>query len=284
MARRKRGLLARLRGRRGSRRSRKARGGIPSRLLKTLAGPPARVLKALAGRYRDLSWQLRWGLGALAALFAVLLALQLWFFTHILWWNWFDPSSTQFMREQLQSLREQNPSARIVQRWVPYERISSNLKRAVLAGEDARFADHEGVDWEAIEKAWEQNRKRGKVVRGGSTITMQLAKNLFLSGERSYLRKGQELVITYMLEAVMSKRRILEIYLNVAEWGVGVFGCEAGALRYYGVTAAQLSQRQAAELAAMLPRPRFYDRHRQASGIERRAAFIERYMGSVQLP
>jgi len=227
---------------------------------------------------------LRWGVGALAALFAVLLVLQLWYFVHVLWWNWFNPSSTQFMREQLQVLRERDPSARLTQRWVPYERISSHLKRAVIAGEDARFAEHEGVDWDAVERAWEQNLKRGKVVRGGSTITMQLAKNLFLSGERSYLRKGQELAITYMLETVMSKRRILEIYLNVAEWGVGVYGCEAGALRYHGVSAARLNQWQAAQMVAMLPRPRFYDRNRHAPGMERRAAFIERYMGSVQLP
>ncbi len=273
MARKRRGWLARLRRLRGTSRGRRSRPGMTARLR-----------KLAAERYQSLSWQLRWTLGAATTLVAVLLALQLWYFVHILWWNWFDPSSTHFMSAQLQVLRERDPSARIVQRWVPYERISPNLKRAVLAGEDARFSEHEGVDWDAIERAWEQNRKRGKVVRGGSTITMQLAKNLFLSGQRSYLRKGQELAITYMLEAVMSKRRILEIYLNVAEWGVGVFGCEAGALRYHGVPAAQLSAWQAAQMAAMLPRPRFYDRNRQAPGMERRAAFIERHMGAVQLP
>lgn len=275
MPRKRRGLLARLRRGLGGRRKRRSR---------SRPGTLARLRKIITERYGRLSWQLRWVVGAIGALFAVLLALQLWYFVHILWWNWFDPSSTHFMRQQLQVLRERDPSARITQRWVPYERISPNLKRAVLASEDARFSEHEGVDWDAIERAWEQNRKRGKVVRGGSTITMQLAKNLFLSGERSYLRKGQELAITYMIEAVMSKRRILEIYLNVAEWGVGVFGCEAGALRYHGVSAAQLSAWQAAQLAAMLPRPRFYDRNRHAPGMERRAAFIERYMGTVQLP
>lgn len=235
-------------------------------------------------RLRSLSWPLRWAVIALGGVLAALLALHLWYFVHIVWWNWFDPSMTRFMDQQLASLREKNPAAKLTQRWVPYARISPHLLRAVLAGEDARFADHEGVDWEAIERAWDQNRKRGKVVRGGSTITMQLAKNLFLSGERSYLRKGQELMITYMLEAVMSKRRILEIYLNVAEWGVGVFGCEAAALRYHGVPAAQLQPWQAARVAAMLPRPRFFDLNRNAPGLARRAAFIERHMFGVQLP
>ena len=254
--------------------------GLAARLRVSLRGPVARLRTWLARLPRPA----RWAVIALGGLGVGVFALQLWYFTHILWWNWVDPSMTRFMSQQLESLRERNPSARLTQRWVPYERISPHLKRAVIAGEDARFAGHEGVDWEAIERAWEQNRKRGKVVRGGSTITMQLAKNLFLSGERSYLRKGQELAITYMLEAVMSKRRILEIYLNVAEWGVGVFGCEAAALRYHGVAAAQLGPWQAARMAAMLPRPRHFDANRGAPGLERRAAFIERHMFGVQLP
>lgn len=253
----------------------------PGRRARARLGAPLAWLRA---RLRALSWPVRWTALALGGLLAALLALQLWYFVHILWWNWFDPSMTRFMDQQLASLREKNPSARLTQRWVPYARISPHLMRAVIAGEDARFAGHEGVDWEAIERAWEQNRRRGKVVRGGSTITMQLAKNLFLSGERSYLRKGQELAITYMLEAVMSKRRILEIYLNVAEWGVGVFGCEAAALRYHGVSAAQLQPWQAARMAAMLPRPRYFDANRQAPGLDRRAAFIERHMFGVKLP
>src|SRR3990172_1497912 len=154
MPRKRRGWLARLRRFLGERRKRRSRPG-------TLA----RLRKIITERYGRLSWQLRWVVGAIGALFAVLLALQLWYLVHILWWNWFDPSSTQFMRQQLQVLRERDPAARITQRWVPYERISPNLKRAVLASEDARFSEHEGVDWDAIERAWEQNRKRGKVVR-----------------------------------------------------------------------------------------------------------------------
>lgn len=217
------------------------------------------------------------------ALLAVI-GLQLWYLAHIIWWRTHPPESTSFMRAQLSVLREQDPKARLSHQWVPYERISPHLKRAVIAAEDANFNEHEGVDWDAIEKAHERNQRSGKVLAGGSTITMQLAKNLFLSGERSYLRKAQELVITFMLEAVLPKQRILEIYLNVAEWGVGVFGCEAAARKHFGASAARLSPTQAARMAAMLPRPRFYDRHPAAPMLSRRAAVIQRWMGRVQTP
>ena len=205
---------------------------------------------------------------------AAILAMQLWFLMHVIVWREIDPTSTRFMRQQLQVLREGNPKAQLQHRWVDYQRVSVHVKRAVIASEDSRFPDHDGVDWEAIEKAFEKNTRRGKVAFGGSTITMQLAKNLFLSGDRSYLRKAQELVIAYMLEAVMSKRRILEIYLNVAEWGVGVFGIEAAARHYFDVSAAQLTPAQAARLAAMLPRPRYYDRNRGSAPLARRAAIV----------
>ena len=229
---------------------------------------------------RALRWLARLLMLAVAAVFA----LQLWYLGHVLWWNWFDPASTSFMDDQLAQLRQKDPKARLDQRWVPYARISPNLKRAVIASEDANFTEHDGIDWDAIEKAYESNRKKGKVVRGGSTITMQLAKNLFLSGSRSYLRKAQEFVITYMLEMVMSKRRILEIYLNVAEWGVGVFGCEAASRHYFSVTAAQVSPAQAARMASMLPRPRFYDRNRGSEALERRAGMVQRWMGDATPP
>lgn len=213
-----------------------------------------------------------------------MLAAQFWFLAHIVWWKWFDPGSTSFMRDRLAQMREQDPSAKLRHRWVAYQRISPNLKRAVIAAEDARFTEHEGVDWEAIEKAYEDNLRKGRVIRGGSTITMQLAKNLFLSGERSYLRKGQEVAITYMLEAVLGKRRILEIYLNVAEWGNGVFGAEAAARHYYGIPASQLGTEQSAMLAAMLPRPRFYDSNRSSPYLQRRAAAVQRWMGDATPP
>jgi len=215
---------------------------------------------------------------------AVILAMQLWYLMHVILWREVDPSSTSFMRQQLEVLRERNPKARLQHRWVPYDKVSVNLKRAVIASEDSRFPDHDGVDWEAIERAFEKNTRRGRVAFGGSTITMQLAKNLFLSGDRSYLRKLQELVIAYMLEAVMSKRRILEIYLNVAEWGVGVFGAEAAAQHHFGVSAAQLTPPQAARLAAMLPRPRYYDQHRDSAPLARRAAIVQRRMPAVEVP
>lgn len=214
----------------------------------------------------------------------LVLALQLYFFAQIWWWVEHNPGSTSFMRQQLALLREKNPNASLQFQWVDYERISGNLKRAIIASEDANFSGHEGIDWDALQKAYEKNSRRGKVVSGGSTITQQLAKNLFLSGERSYLRKGQEVVIAYMIEYWMDKQRIFEIYLNVVEWGNGVFGAEAAARHYYGTSAARLSASQAARLAVMLPNPRYYDLHRDSSYLARRTGLILRRMGSAELP
>jgi monofunctional biosynthetic peptidoglycan transglycosylase len=219
----------------------------------------------------------------IAPILAVLL-IQLYFFAQICWWTRFNPSSTSMQRLQLAELRQANPNARLEKQWVPYNRISNNLKRAVIASEDANFAEHDGVDWDALEKAWERNNKRHKVIGGGSTITQQLAKNLFLSGWRSYIRKGQELVIAYMLESVMSKERILEIYLNSVEFGRGVFGAEAAARHYFHTTAANLNPAQAARLAVMLPNPRYYDRHRDTSYLARRTSVIQRRMAFADLP
>ncbi|MDB5840362.1 MAG: mtgA [Herminiimonas sp.] len=213
-----------------------------------------------------------------------ILALQLYFFLQIAWWVDHNPGSTSFMRQQLSVLREKKPDAALKYTWVPYDRISNNLKRAIIAAEDGNFSGHEGVDWVALQKAFDKNTKKGRVVAGGSTITQQLAKNLFLSGERSYLRKAQEFVITYMLEFWMGKERIFEIYLNVVEWGSGVYGAEAAARHYYGVPAASLSASQAARLAVMLPNPRFYDKNRGSAYLARRTALILRRMGSAELP
>ncbi|HWJ94100.1 MAG TPA: monofunctional biosynthetic peptidoglycan transglycosylase [Telluria sp.] len=214
----------------------------------------------------------------------IVLLIQLYFFLQICWWTQFDPSSTSFMRAQLEELRKTNPNAKLEHQWVPYNRISDNLKRAVVASEDANFAEHDGVDWEALEKAYERNNRKHKVVGGGSTITQQLAKNLFLSGSRSYLRKGQELVIAYMLESVMSKQRILEIYLNMVEFGRGVFGAEAAARHYFRTSAAGLNAQQAARLAVMLPNPRYYDKHRETNYLARRTGVIQRRMNFAELP
>jgi monofunctional biosynthetic peptidoglycan transglycosylase len=238
----------------------------------------------MAARRRPLRTAVRLAGWLVAAAVAAVLALQLWFLVQVVWLRYEPPGHTAFMRAQLEVLREADPRAQLAHRWVPYARVSANLKRAVIAAEDARFAAHDGVDWRAIEEAHARNQRRGRITHGGSTITMQLAKNLFLSGERSYLRKAQELVITYMLEAVLTKDRILELYLNLAEWGSGVFGCEAAARRYFGVSAAQLSPQQAARLAAMLPRPRFYERQPGSPVLAARAAAIQRWMASVELP
>jgi monofunctional biosynthetic peptidoglycan transglycosylase len=233
---------------------------------------------------KTLKFFRKWVLRLILAVVLVVLLIQAYFFVQIWWWVDHNPESTSFMRHQGDILRMKNPKATLQHKWVPYNRISNNLKRAIIVSEDATFAEHEGVDWEAIQKAYEKNHKKGKVVAGGSTITQQLAKNLFLSGERSYLRKAQEFIITYMLEFLMGKERIFEIYLNVVEWGNGVFGAEAAALHYYGIPAANLSADQGAKLAVMLPKPRFYDRNRGSEYLERRTELILRRMNSAELP
>lgn len=226
----------------------------------------------------------RWALTALAALAMVVVLVQAWFAAQVLWLRWNPPRETAFMAQRAAELREKNPKAAIRFQWVPYEKISRHLKRAVVAAEDARFVEHAGFDWEAIAKAREKNEKRGRVVYGGSTITQQLAKNLFLSPDRSYLRKGQEAAIAAMMEALLPKRRILELYLNVIEWGNGVFGAEAAARRYFGVSAAQLSDEQAARLAAMIPSPRRFERNPGSEYLDGRVATILARMPSADLP
>ena len=227
---------------------------------------------------RSLLWRF------LLALFLIFVLYQLWLFAHICWWVKFDPSTSAFMEDRLEVMQDKNPKALLKHKWVPYTKISGNLKRALIASEDAKFVDHEGFDWEGIQKAYEKNRKHGKIVAGGSTISQQLAKNLFLSTKRTPWRKGEVIIITLMLEAVMDKQRIFEIYLNVIEWGNGVFGAEAAARHYFGVSAARLSPEQAARLAAMVPNPRYYDRHRQAGGMLRKTLIILDRMPDAEIP
>jgi monofunctional glycosyltransferase len=227
---------------------------------------------------------LRWtfiGVGIVAGL---IIALQLWFFGHVLWWHTHDPESTAFMRARIAAAESEGKPLKFRHQWVPYEKISPHLKRALVTSEDDTFTQHAGFNWEAIQKALDKNEQRGKVVAGGSTITQQLAKNLFLSGERSFVRKGQEAVIAVMLEQSMEKKRIFEIYLNVIEWGNGVFGAEAAARHYYGVSAAQLTAEQAAKLAAMVPRPRFYDKNRNAPYLMKRTEIIQSRMHMAVVP
>ncbi len=218
------------------------------------------------------------------ALVLLVLFYQLWIFLHICYWVHQNPTSTAFMRDRLEVLREEKPDAKLKHQWVDYKDISNNLKRAAIAAEDSKFLEHDGFDWDGIQKAYEKNVKKGKLVAGGSTISQQLAKNLFLSSQRTPWRKLQEAVITLMLETVMSKQRILEIYLNVIEWGNGVFGAEAAAKHYYGVRARHLSSYQAAKMAAMIPNPRYYDKHRSTRFLTRKTATIQARMYQVAVP
>ncbi len=217
-------------------------------------------------------------------LFGVALLWLLWWFFWVAYWGYFNPQMTHFMEIRLSELREKQPDATLRHQWVSYEQISPNLKRAIIAAEDARFVDHEGFDWEGIQLAIEKNQKKGRLVAGGSTISQQLAKNLFLSPDKSYLRKANEAIITVMLEGMWSKRRIFEVYLNVIEWGSGVFGAEAAARHYFSTGASQLSAAQAARLAGMVPNPRFYDRNRNAPGLGKKAAIIQARMPSAEVP
>ncbi|TMG97506.1 MAG: monofunctional biosynthetic peptidoglycan transglycosylase [Betaproteobacteria bacterium] len=240
----------------------------------------------------------------IALLALSVLALQLYFALRIALMLAVDPQSTSFQRSEAWRLLTQQHRLLWSQQWVGYERISSHLKRAVIASEDAAFTDHSCVDWEALEKAWEKNvraqaraerinerlaqRHGAKAVTaeviGGSTITQQLAKNLFLDGERSLPRKGQEFLLTFMLEAMLPKQRILEIYLNNVEWGEGVFGAQAAARHYFHVDAAQLGAYPAARLAVMLPAPKRFEKRPDSPYVSGRAGTIVARMAAVDLP
>lgn len=221
---------------------------------------------------------------AVALAIGLVLLVQLWFAGNVLWLKYIDPDSTAFMRQRLSVMRMQNPQATLKYQWVSYDEISSNLKKALVAAEDAKFVEHEGFDWEGIQAAMEKNEDKGKRVAGGSTITQQLAKNLFLSPDKSYLRKGQEAVITLMLETMLDKERILELYINVIEWGEGVFGAQAAAQHYYKIPAAKLNAAQAARLAAIVPAPRFYEKNLKSPRLRYKTNIILKRMGSAELP
>ena len=234
--------------------------------------------KSRAAKSRGWFWRL------LAIAIGLVLIYQIWLFAHICWWIKFNPSSSAFMDTRLAIMQDKNPDAELRHKWVPYSKISSHLKRALVTAEDARFVDHEGFDWEGIQKAYEKNLRKGKIVAGGSTISQQLAKNLFLSTRRTPWRKLEEAAITVMLEAIMDKRRIFEIYLNVIEWGDGVFGAEAAARHYFRTSAGELTAAQSAKLAAMVPNPRYYDKHREARGLQRKTGVILGRMDEAEIP
>lgn len=239
---------------------------------------------------------LRW----FALLLVALLALQLFFVARIALMAHVNPQSTSFERSEAWRILQDKGQLRWRQQWVDYDQISDHLKRAVIASEDDSFAWHEGVDWDAMEKAWQKNQAaeerttrlaangaritRPPKIVGGSTITQQLAKNLLLSGERTLLRKGQELVLAYLLEKLLTKQRILELYLNHVEWGEGVFGAEAAAQHYYRKSAARLSPGEAARLAVMLPRPRHYEKLPNSPYLAERAGVIAGRLWRAELP
>lgn len=209
---------------------------------------------------------------------------QLFYFVQIGLWTVVDPSDTAFMRAARWRFWHEGQSITFQHQWVPYDGISRNLKRAIIASEDADFVNNKGYEVDAILQAWEKNKKKGHMSAGGSTITQQLARNLFLSTEKTYIRKGQELIITLMLEFWMDKERIFEIYLNSVEWGKGVYGAQAAAAHYYKTGASKLSVGQSARLAVMLPRPKYFDDHRSGPYLTSRAAVIARRMGAAELP
>ena len=248
----------------------------------------------------------------LALLLLALAALQLWFLLRIALMVVVDPQSTAFQRSEAWRIALGDRPMAWHRQWLPKEAIAIHLKRAVIASEDAGFTEHSGVEWDALEKAWEKNARaevltdraneraarqeaarknpapvapaRAPRVVGGSTITQQLAKNVFLGGERSLLRKAQELVLTWEMEALLGKQRILEIYLNSVEWGEGVFGAEAASRRYYRVGAGALSAGQAAQLAVLLPAPKRFEKRIGSPYVSGRAATIAARMGGVDLP
>ena len=226
----------------------------------------------------------RWLKRLLLGVVTIAILYEGWLFGWILWWRQVDPETTRFMEIRLEELRARNPKAQLQHQWVEYGAISAHLKRAVIVAEDDLFVNHHGFDWKGIQKAMERNEQRGKIVAGGSTITQQLAKNLLLTPDKTPWRKAQEAAIAIMIEATWSKRRIFEVYLNVIEWGNGVFGAEAAARHYYNTGAAQLGPEQAARLAGMVPNPRYYDRNRSAPGLGRKTAIILGRMPSADVP
>ena len=236
-------------------------------------------------RLKNLFWNNRSFKGkVLSIAFLLFFFYQFWILLHIILWMVVNPGESAFMETRLEHLQEKDEKATLRHQWVNYNQISINIKQAVIAAEDAKFIDHEGFDWEGIEKAYEKNKRRKKIVAGGSTISQQLAKNLFLSNQRTPWRKAEETIITLMLETILSKQRILEIYLNVIEWGNNVYGIEAASLRYFSSHARELNSFQSAKLASMIPNPKYYERHQDASGLIERSGIILSRMNAAQVP
>ena len=216
----------------------------------------------------------------LLVIVSFILLVQLWIFSSLVWWRTHPVETTMFMRLDYWS----EPSEPIHHKWRDYDQISDYLKRAVVTSEDGKFMHHHGFDWEGMQYALERNQDKGKVVAGGSTISQQLAKNLFLYNKRSFIRKGQEAVATWMMERMWSKQRILEVYLNSVEFGENIYGVEAATQHYFGKSARSLTRDQAAFLAAILPNPKYYQDHQNDQKVQIRKRMIRKYMRYSQIP
>ena len=211
---------------------------------------------------------------SLLVVVSFVLLVQLWIFASLAWWRYKPVETTMFMRIDYWS----EPSKPIQHEWRDYEEISEYMKKAIVAAEDGKFMQHHGFDWDGIQAALERNNDTGKVVAGGSTISQQLAKNLFLYNKRSFIRKGQEAVATWMMERMWSKERILEVYLNSVEFGDNIYGVEAATQHYFGKSSRSLSREQAVFLAAILPNPKYYQDHQNDRKLQNRERMIRKYM------
>ncbi|WP_425525920.1 monofunctional biosynthetic peptidoglycan transglycosylase [Vandammella animalimorsus] len=249
--------------------------------------PPAQPVPAANARpglvRRLILFCKRW----LGMLLLAGLCLQLYFMAHSLALRWLEPGSTAFQRSALWHIlqgRQDTQGRHWLHQPVPSGAINDHARKAVIAAEDNLFFQHSGADWRAIEQAWRRNAQGQSRLLGGSTITQQLAKNLHLSGQRSLLRKGQELLLSWMLEATLPKQRILDLYLNQVEWGTGIYGIEAAAKHYFGVSASQLNAAQSARLAVMLPQPRRLGLAPHSPYMNRRTQVIVQRMPAIALP
>jgi len=245
---------------------------IDAQTMTTSSIQPSRITISSWFNARTVSW-------AIGIMFAIAIGWHLWLFAQLLQLRSENPNMSAFMQQDISA----HPGKQLHQTSVTYGNISNNLKRAVIAAEDSAFTGHSGFDLEGIRVALEKNLASGKITAGGSTISQQLARNLFLSGERSLTRKAEEAIVTVMLEATLSKQRILELYLNYAEWGQGIYGAEAAARHYFGIPAARLTSWESARLAAMLPSPRLYDGH-TTRWLSKKTGIVQARMHQVRIP
>ena len=216
--------------------------------------------------------------------FAAFILFNAYVYGNILTYRAVAPHHSAFMSMRMSQFNSEGSDVTLDYRWVPYNQISVNLKKALIASEDAGFAEHSGFDWRGMRNAFRQNEKRGEVRSGGSTISQQLSKNLFLNEGRNYLRKAEEAAITAMMEAVTDKDRIFELYLNVIEWGYGIYGAEAASQHFFNKPAANLSRQQAALLTARVPAPLFYADNPKSPRMRAKANIVLRRMRSAELP